>query len=421
MSKQKLLIASGILLALQGTQVHAMGDITINGFLTAAATYSDGKHDVTDTPIGYRLGLADSELNTDTRDNRLGIQIAAPVNDTVSLTAQLLAKGGEMGYNVTADWAYASINLDDNFDLRIGKVKVPQFLVSDYLEVGYAYPWLRPPVEVYSTNPIVSLSGVDLLFYKQVDDVGFTFQLYAGGGNHTTLVPAPSVDITRQIMAGAQAGDPMSQAMINGGLLASSCSQNLYLYDYATYTPECVTMLPVKGDVASFTTNKMVGFNFSVANDYATFRIGYFSTRVDAPAFGLYDKFGSFGGVGFSLDWNDLVILSEYISRDTEKDMIMEMAFPDQTAGYVTLGYRIEDFLPYATYSMIDEGNDKTTMGVELKQTSTSIGMRYEMGPAAALKFEATQVTPEKGNHGLYDSVGVKTGNVVGVSMDFIF
>ncbi len=446
MKQSRILSLSALALAMFGPSAFALDTITINGFLTAAATYTDSKDAATDAPVGYGQGLADDEFNTDTRDTRLGIQIAADINDRISLTAQLLAKGGEEQFNTYADWAYASINLDEGIDLRIGKVKVPQFLVSDYQEVGYAYPWLRPPMEVYSTNPITSLSGVDLLFFQQMGDVGLTFQLYAGGGNHTTFVPAPSVAFTRATLSTLQSNKQQLDAALAGGfinqatfdaqnaqlaaaaqgLIGTACSQNLYLMDYEDMANQpCITALPVVGDKATFSTNKMVGFNLSLSNDYATFRIGYFTTRVDAPGFGMYDKYGSFGGVGFSLDWNDIVILSEYIARDTERDMVMDMAFPDQNAGYLTLGYRFGDFLPYITHSRLMKGKDEPVMAamssVVLEQTSNSIGMRYEVGPAAAIKFEATRITPEEGNHGLYDYAGVESGNLYGISLDLIF
>ncbi len=138
MRRNALALGVALSLASAGQQAMAIEDIRINGFLTAAATQTDA-----DSP--YNIDLASDALRFDGRDNRLGLQIAADINERMSFTMQLLARAVPDNFNAEADWAFVGYNVSDDLQVRAGKVKLPTFLTSDYIEVGYAYPWIRPP------------------------------------------------------------------------------------------------------------------------------------------------------------------------------------------------------------------------------------------------------------------------------------
>ena len=59
-------------------------------------------------------------------------------------------------------------------------------LVSDYVQVGYAYPWIRPPEEVYAYVPLTALSGIDVPYTFQAQGLDFTVQPYGGSFRDTT-------------------------------------------------------------------------------------------------------------------------------------------------------------------------------------------------------------------------------------------
>jgi hypothetical protein len=61
-------------------------------------------------------------------------------------------------------------------------------------------------------------------------------------------------------------------------------------------------------------------------------------------------------------------------------------------------------------------------MGTPLKQTSTAVGLRYELGSGAALKLEAKEVEPEQGTTGLLIAVPPEdTVNIYSVAVDVVF
>lgn len=353
-------------------------EVTVSGYASFAGTYTDSE-DPAGTPVPYYYELAEEYAQFDTEDNNIGLQFSAAVSDRVDMTVVLHAQGGSTNYDIDTQWAYASYHFNEELELRMGKYKGPFYMISDYKDVGYAYPWVRPPLEVYSTNPIEALSGLDLIWQKNVGDLRLLFEIYGGNGTHTAKV-------LPQVADGS------------GGVFTA-------------------------GDPVNFETPKSRGINFSISGDAASFRLGYYATDVNATDFGITNIPGSFGAVGFTVDWNDLVVYSEYIVRDTDDTPLMQFAFPDQEAYYLTLGYRIADYLPYVTYAKIDEGDFKSP--VAQVQDSVALGLRAEVGDASAVKFEVMKVEPQKNSagvaYGLFNKPTVEDGNVYTVTFDTIF
>jgi hypothetical protein len=149
---------------------------------------------------------------------------------------------------------------------------------------------------------------------------------------------------------------------------------------------------------------------------------------VNAPAFGVFQDTAKFTSAGVTMDWHNVVLYSEAFKR--EIDGQANFAFPNQKGSYATLGYRIGKWLPlYTTARIADNHNPKNLFGTPLKQTSKTLGLRYEIGGAAALKFEAQKVTPEKGTRGLLISDPNGAGSkdksddvmIYGIALDVVF
>ena len=228
-----------------------------------------------------------------------------------------------------------------------------------------------------------ALAGIDLMYTTNFGNWNFLFQLYNGSNTNTGYTPANVADL-----------DPTD---------------------------------PIEKDTTfTFITHHMTGFNTSIGNNIINFRIGYFETKVDVPSFGYENVFGSFGGIGFNLDWANIVIYSEYIMRDTGDEL--KYAFPDQEAHYTTFGYRIGKFLPHITYAVIDKGKDDAI--VAIKQSSVKAGLRFDLEDSAALKFEVNHVTTDKDandfsngseyGYGLFESPTEKA-TIYSLGIDVIF
>ena len=358
----------------------ALDNIKFNGFLTIGATYSNSEapYDKDRPPCpssptsvcpGDNLISEDGNITTDLdfiNDTRVGLQVSAAVNPQIDVTAQLLARAKQDNSDLFIDWAFATYRATDWLSVRGGKIKFPTFLISDYFEVGYAYPWIRPPEEVYSSNPISTITGVDLLGNISLGPVNLLIQPFYGTSHGAQgLVPQEVVDFT------------------DGFTTPGSIPQGTVLF-------------------ADFDASPLVGLNVQLSSDIFTVHAQHLKTLVSAPSFpGAVEDKVTFSTVGATMDWFNVVVYSEYFEREIEG--FSNFAFPNTKGYYTTLGYRIGKFLPHITYADLGENGGPTPFpvvglsggGVPPIQTSVTVGLRYELGNNAALKFEAKKIEPE--------------------------
>ncbi len=363
---------------LYGEGAMAIDSLKINGFMTAGAAAIDSKNNKTqDGLIEDKIGFK--------ADNRLGLQVTAKINPQVDFNGQLFAQAREENYNVHTDWAYITYRPVENLQVRAGLNKLPNFLISDYQWVGYAYPWIRPPQEVYTQNPLESASGVHLIFKQPVGDAQFLIQPYFGRDSDEVVAP--------------------QDAIINnsgGGL---------------------TTLTAGKVGHIGFESDPVRGLDLSLVADNFTVRAGYQAAKVnlefDTPSEGDNWRLATLGVTG---EWSNVVVYSEYFQRKVDGNA--NAIWPNQKGYYATLGYRLGKFLPHFTASKLDDNKNPTgaTNGTPLKQTSQTLGLRYEAGNSAALKFEVGRAKPEGGTRGLFVNVPDKsTVKTYGVAIDVVF
>lgn len=380
--RYRILVLACIVTGLHMPVAHAVENVDFSGYMTVMSTYAKVQNKTNPKQnTNYDNGFASDKPDFDTRGNTVGFQASASVTDKLDVTLVLQALGGADQYNISAEWAYANYAVNDDFTVRLGRFKGPFFMVSEYSTVGYAYPWAALPHEVYSTNPMTAVTGLDFVYNTELSNWDFLFELYTGSGNHkATALPT---------------------------FVGSSAN----------------TMGLKLGGTVNFSTDGMVGFNTSISNRWVTLRAGYFSTGVIIPSFGITSARGAFGGLGLIIDWRNILVYSEYIVRDTSAELMA--AFPDQKAWYTTLGYRFGDFMPYVTLGGIDKGKDVSPYAV--KQSSVSLGFRYELGTTSDIKFEVHQartgsIPGSAGKYGLFDNpVKNDKGNIFTASFDLIF
>lgn len=371
MSKGLYRVAVATLLISTATGLQAIENINFNGFMTVGATKSDSSVDSQNGNITDDVGFD--------QDTRIGIQVSADINDRMSVTAQLLGSNREEdNFDTFFDWGYINYSLSEDTNIRGGKIKFPTFLISDYIEVGYAYPWIRPPSEVYDSNPITAITGVDVLYRAGLGPADLLIQPYFGTANdQDALVP-------QEVLP-------------------------------------ALGKAPGSVEYEDFDAKNMAGINLALSNDYGTIRAGYLQTEVSASSFGVDDEDVTFWSVGATMDWNNVIAYSEYFDRDIDGDA--NLFFPNQNGWYATLGYRIDRFLPHITYAQLRGDNadgSNPNEGVGLEQDSITAGLRYELGTGADLKVEYERVEPESGSRGLFME---NTGdiNIFSLAVDVIF
>lgn len=419
MSSKLRNISTFMITALLSAPVYA---IQFDGFFTVGATTHDDKN-----KNRYIGSLGDRGVTEDVTfetDTRFGIQMTSDVSEDMTVVAQLLATGTNSNFDAIIEWAYVDYEFADWLSLRAGKIKQPVYLVNDYVEVGYAYPWIRPPVEVYYlNNPLNTVNGMELLLSFPLGPGHLSFQPYIGSNRD---------DIP------------------NTGGAAYFEAENIYGIDvkysgrgYTVHASNFTCDVKTFGNLADVQTS----FGFPVDVNLN----GTGQCRVSSA--------------GLNLDIADVVLYAEWQERTTKSEL--SRPFGDQQAWYTTIGYRMGKWLPHITFASIDGEPSKwspaavtcaaSSAGCDLDgpgpspavpattplmnfpvsiQTSVTAGLRYEVNDSAALKIEYSVVDVENDpanidhpfniNFGLFDNsfTGAAPAEKVGVAsiaLDVIF
>jgi len=159
--------------------------LTFNGYSTLGLVHSS--EDQADFLGGLILarGAGHSSAWSAGVDSRLAAQLNATLTSKLSAVVQLIAEQQADGtFSPQLEWANLSYQLTPHAVVRVGRTVLPTFMIADYRNVGYANPWVRPPVEVYGMNPLTSSDGVDASYDFGIH--GSTATLQANYGQSDT-------------------------------------------------------------------------------------------------------------------------------------------------------------------------------------------------------------------------------------------
>jgi len=269
-------------------------------------------------------------------DSRLGAQATATFTPQLSAMVQVISEQNyDKNYSPIVEWANISYQPTSEFTLRVGRIVLPTFLLSDSRKLGYANPWVRPPVEVYSLSPIFNSDGADASYRMHLGDVVNTVVVTYG---ETTF------------------GVP------EGGRFS-------------------VKRLRVIADTLEYGA--------------ATLHVGYESSRYTYNTLDpLFDAFREFGPQGialadkYDLDGKAAEVLTAGAMYDPGNWFAMgewgrralNSAVGEATAWYLSGGYRVAKFTPYLTYSRTRADSNTSDPGLNVSALPP-----YLAGPAMGL------------------------------------
>lgn len=136
----------------------------------------------------FGLSLGDEEIEYNgvndevnfSRFSKVGVQMSFNMDANNSVVTQLVSRG-ENEWNTEAEWAYFKHNFGSGLSGKIGRIRLPAFMLSEFLDVGYAVPWAKMPNETYnSLTPFSNMDGVDITYNTDIGDMSATFQLAYG-------------------------------------------------------------------------------------------------------------------------------------------------------------------------------------------------------------------------------------------------
>jgi len=248
--------------------------------------------------------------------------------------------------------------------VRVGRTALPTFMVSDTRMVGYSNPWIRPPLETYSVEPLTNVDGVDVSYKARIGSLINTVQVYDG---------KTSIDV----VAG-------SGQIVRG-----------------------------------ITSQQLQGIDDSVEIGALTARIGYSRSNIGldlAPGYAI-SVASKLINIGAIYDPGNWFVQGEY-SRSELPGLT-----PTEKAYYLTGGYRVGNFTPYATYAKVTP--EQSIAALSQEQKTVSVGLRWDAMKNTDVKLQWDRVSLGSGNTGFFTNVqpalAGSTVNVVSVAVDFVF
>jgi len=265
----------------------------VNGFATFGIAKSDEE-------IAYN-GVSDQTNWTEF--TRAGIQMSFQVNQDSSVVTQFVGRGSE-DFNTNMEWAYFKHDISDSLSAKIGRIRGPYYMLSEYLDVGYAVPWAQMPAETYSLlGTFSNIDGADITWST---DIGWdTLEVKAFYGR------TASDDFTLNDAFGVSA-----------------------TYSGETWSARLATA--------------MAGLTFGEGPQGSA--VSSAQTLLEGQVPGTQDA--TFSSFGFRYDPGTLLVMGEYTTSSV--DGITQ----DEDSFYLTLGYRIGAWLPHITYGMHESTDD---------------------------------------------------------------
>lgn len=146
------------------------GGLDLSGFARiVAGTVNESGSDIG----GYSNDVSLNEQSL------IALQPSYTFSDQWTVTAQLLAHSNadrESGL----EWLYLSYHPSDAWLFRAGKLRMPFFTYSDSIDVGYSYPWVTAPVQVYNNYLFSTFNGVSGSYNMAGEDFALNLEAYAG-------------------------------------------------------------------------------------------------------------------------------------------------------------------------------------------------------------------------------------------------
>lgn len=413
-----------LLLAATASMASEWRDLpaSIQGFGTIGATYSDqGDADF----VGSLLqpnGAGHTRRVTGSVDSKLGVQLDAELSPMWSAVVQGISRYRHDGsFDPGLEWAFIQYQPSPDFSVRAGRFVTLHFMESQSRLVSYSYAWVRPPTEVYDLNPITNKTGIDVRYQLSLGEAVNSFT--------------------------ASWGVAEEDFPTGGSIDADDTWEFEYKVEYHSTTARLALVTAEFDLKVRDLDNLAAGFDAFANTDNASNRKRAAANARLLHSDGVRNNFLSVGVLHQPGQW--------LLRGELVKTFPDDAAYtPDATGGYLTGGYRIAAFTPFATLAAVSSERKSSpplnTEGMSMeqaaaaeqlnaalsaaidvittKQRSVSAGLRWDLQPGLAVKFQYTHLRTESGsgNPGRLAQVqpGFEPGdsaNIFSLNMDFVF
>jgi hypothetical protein len=349
----------------------------VSGYMSAGVAYSE-EEAVT--------GDGESEFENEftyRTDSKAGIQFDYRLSPEWTATLQLTT-AGKNDWSVDTDYAYLKWQAQDWLAIRAGRLRLPFFMYSESISVGFTYPWARPPLGFYITS-IANFEGADALITFETGDFVHLLQPYFGTGDGT---------LPNGLRTSARDGMGIVYEISKGNLTGRLQALQID------------STLTASGDLGAIPENVVTG----ILEGWGAERIHYYTA-------------------GLRYDNGDLLVLSELSRIDSEGT-----PGRDIEAGYITIGYTLGQFQPYATYmktqTVKESQQDPIAAGISppYQAKGAGVGVRYNITSNVSLKTQFDHYFDFDDTQGIFSSrdpdfrtLDADGTNIYSVTLDAVF
>lgn len=391
-SERLRLAALAAVFACAAADAQETPNLSFSGYATLGVAHSDNRDADYLADVFKPNGPGYTRAWSADVDSRAGIQATANITLKLSAVLQVVTQQDyRNSYRPAVEWANVKYQFTPEIAARVGRVVLPIFMVTDYRRVGYANPWVRPPVELYSLVPVTTIDGIDGSWRTRIGAAGNTLQATFG----RTDAKFPNASGFEAGTAEVRNAFAVADALEYG---AASLRVN---YGRADLT--VAALAPLFGAFRQFGPP-----GNAIADRYDVNK-----RKVD------------FVGIGATYDPGSWFLMAEAAKFDTHSLLGAKRAW------YASGGYRFGAFTPYLTFARISAANQTSDAGLPLtglppeaagvasylnarlnqqlalitQQRTVSAGVRWDVHRNVALKAQYDRITPEDGSYGTFGNV----------------
>lgn len=372
---------------LAASTVHAeSSDLNIYGFMSVGVAALDNDS----------VALDDFESDSNFKqDTVLGIQISKQVNASTTVTGQLVSRGID-DFNTEAAWAFVSFEASESTTFRMGRLRVPFFYYSEFLEVGYAYNWVRLPTDVYGI-PFSSFDGADVVQNFSLGSVDGYVQINYGRQNNDFTVFQETYKADMKNLGGISLNLTQGDFGVRLGVQQTDMTLD-------TVTDPALATAYSQLAFASATGGDVEAANAAVVENSKDLRridqaqsaaagLAAVDPSISAETlddFNFDSKKADFYNIALTYDNGDFSFITESTLLLYETALLV-----DNRAMLASMAQRFSAVTVHLTYSTSqdilgkgEKGDLQETLKLQGEDQSIMLGLRYDYDVNTAVKFE---------------------------------
>jgi hypothetical protein len=275
-------------------------------------------------------------------ESKLGLQGKVNFLNNLSATVQMVSRLAD-GTAADLEWAYLTYDVNPTWTVQLGRKRLPLYFYSTAQDVGYAYPWVRLPADIYGWDA-VNYNGGSLTFRTQLRD--WSLQSNVFGGDERT--------------------DHSAYAKLS--------------YD----DPKDIQWRNIRGADLELSRDWLTARVTYIVSDYEQFDRNSAAPDV-LPSQQTIGKQKIYGG-SVNVDTDRWLMRSEYSIFDRSRFQYKA------TAWMLGAGIHLGKFTPMLTTSGYHERTRFPDHYTQLSWATQSVSVRYEVGNASALKLQVDRL-----------------------------